>query len=248
MESWYVTQGCVNPESLQPVWFIVMCNLLQFIWTMLTFVPSKTTDGYWKTAPKALYAIWAVYKILYNAAFDFSKIASIESTDWISCSGAIIFTSSNYKSTIINIYVPLCRYAIFEDKMGNIKWYQIVTLIATIIYCLVQGMWVTMLIAPAWFVVLWPLWVIVILAFILLCTCGKNGEWFGICFLLVVCIVIIFYALTSSLSGLVMINILGGMEYWESYELVLSERHLKTWWNYQLENPSQFITFITWLF
>eukprot|EP01084_Bolivina_argentea_P221570 375234_1 len=170
MPSWYIDNDCVSIEKLQPIWFITISFFLQVLWTSFMFLKdSNATSHACITWAKLGLRIFTAGQILVISILDV-----VAMTNWISnhpessgwehflCMGAIIFSSSNWKTAaVIGFYCFVITspiyYSVPIQHVPKISLLDQLIIAMAAIYFISIISWLCAINFVGIFVILWPL-------------------------------------------------------------------------------------------
>ena len=272
MASWYLENGCIQLESLEPIWMTFLGYLLQAVWSGIMVMQTEPSScpKLASFAKKAV-TLYTTASIIFFLISDIVKIAiwmgehnELAGGDYFYCIGCVLLTSPNYKSIFVTGVLTM-----FDDTPNDSLSKISVNIIIILFY--IQCIWVF----PLGFVGIvclgWPLLIVVgILGVCAICWyVEKEHQEYSVldgpglsgllyynrmlqahifAWVWFYVIVGLFELVFSCYFGLGMVNFYKGKEYWKYGWEPFRERHWELYWNYTFANISNnIIGFLRWI-
>ena len=275
MSSWYIENGCLKIEELQPVWFLVLSNVLQALVTAIILVKDDDDDDGCCPKPivdcfkgcahclQPVLRILSVIQIVIVFILDLITMiqwitnhSDLDGWDHFLCMGAVLFSSSNFKTSLI-IFVGILLQQDIEILFGGRAeesgtYMLLITVV--FIYWMAISSWVIVIECVSIFVVGWWLIISINIVMFIIAYCaynvcdhvcsGYDRERILFVVLMVECTA---YAMLAGPCCLGMINVYGGQNYWIGAYQPFRERHWSLYWSYVQEKVQGVIKFMFWV-
>eukprot|EP01084_Bolivina_argentea_P090614 163245_1 len=242
MTSWYISNGCIEIESLTPGWIYIVGMFIQVFYSLYSMQSDGACCDYkWvKKVMRVYIPVQLVYYTIFDIIHWIDWMLNNDASGWDNflCGGCIIFTSPAWKTC----WVTLILYPFYHDDWDDTK---AITCGACVVYFIVICPWFVSITLVAWFVIAW------IYIIIMLCLCGcayASGK-----FHLIIVIPFVIFTFIMFLAGMIMslgmVNVYQGLDYWEyGFVHVLKEMpDDNVYFNHVIGEFVHFMRFFGWM-